>query len=65
MDEQAIGGDGARAAREDLGSEDETRASDAADLDRRFRELVRESPLLSMAVAIATGFVLGRLLSGR
>ena len=36
---------------------------DADELDRRLRELVRERPLLSVAAAVAAGFVLGRLLS--
>lgn len=52
------GGNGNWTAREAL-----DRLPDADELDRRVRELVRERPLLSVAAAVAAGFVLGRLLS--
>ena len=37
--------------------------SDLHDLDEEVRSFVREKPLLALGVAIATGYVIGRVLS--
>jgi hypothetical protein len=36
---------------------------EAVDLDRRLRRMAREQPLLVLAMALATGYVVGRIVS--
>ncbi|MEO8603695.1 MAG: hypothetical protein ABI629_14070 [bacterium] len=36
--------------------------AELADADRRLRALVRDRPLLAVGVAVAAGFIIGRLL---
>ncbi|MGD9763136.1 MAG: hypothetical protein AB7V27_05455 [Candidatus Binatia bacterium] len=36
--------------------------SELADTDRRVRELVRERPFVALALAVGTGFLMGRIL---
>ena len=36
---------------------------DVADLDRRVRTMAREQPLLMLAVALAGGYLVGRIVS--
>lgn len=39
------------------------RIPDLGEADRRVRRLVREQPLLALAVAVATGYVVGRVVA--